>query len=169
MKKLGVGFSVAFSLLITSGMLFAHHSDAVYDMAHLTTVKGVVTQVELINPHQLIHMKVTDANGKVTPWILVGETLSGVRAEGWTLNTLKPGDQITASGFGFRDGKPNMTWMRIVTADGKALTIGRAKQEKLGRYLGVYGKEQLSPGDYEVLMKSLDDTSRGKISKSPAE
>ena len=40
---------------------------------------------------------------------------------------------MTVFGFAYRDGKPNMTWMRIVRADGKMLPISGAKNDKLAR------------------------------------
>jgi len=154
-NKTGLIFGLGVGLALSSGWAWAHHTDAVYDMTRMTVVKGTVTQHDLVNPHQIIRMKAKDANGDVTVWTLVGAAVSANREAGWTKETLKPGDEITALGFAYRDGKPNMTWMRIVTADGKLLPISGAKNDKLARYLETYGKEQLSPEDYEVFKKSL--------------
>ena len=155
MKKLGFIFALGVSLLLAGGSLWAHHSDAVYDMTRITVMNGTVTEHEFINPHQVIRMKVKDAEGNVTMWTLIGAAVSANRAAGWSKETLKAGDDVKVFGFAYRDGKPNMTWMRIVKADGKMLPISGAKNDKLARYLGTYGKEQLSPEDYEVFKKSL--------------
>ena len=150
MSAIGVGL-----LMAAAGSLWAHHSDAVYDMTQMAILKGVVTEHQFINPHQIIKLKVKETNGRVTPWILVGAAVSANRAAGWTRDTLKTGEEVTVYGFPYRDGKANMTWMRIVKADGKLLPISGAKNDKLARYLGTYGKEQLSSEDYEVFKRSV--------------
>ena len=154
-NKLGLILGMGAGLVLSTGSLWAHHSDAVYDMSRMTILKGTVTEHEFVNPHQIIRMKVKDANGDVMPWTLVGAAVSANRAAGWTKDMLKPGDEVTVFGFAYRDGKPNMTWMRMVKADGKMLPISGAKNDKLARFLETYGKEQLAPEDYEVFKKSL--------------
>ena len=153
--KLTTVFAVAIGLLMAASSVWAHHSDAVYDMTQMKIIKGTVTEHQFINPHQIIKMKVKEEDGKVVPWVLVGAAVSANREAGWTKDTLKTGEEVTAWGFPYRDGKPNMTWMRIVKADGKSLPISGAKNDKLARYLGTYGKAQLSSEDYEVFKKSL--------------
>jgi hypothetical protein len=154
MIRHGVSFSVLTAALMAAPA-YAHHSDAVYDMTRIKSVKGTVTEHQFINPHQIIKLKAKNPDGTVTPWILVGAAVSATRASGWTKDTLKAGDEVQVFGFAYRDGKPNMTWMRIITADGKMLPISGAKNSKLARFLGVYGKDQLSPEDYELFKKSL--------------
>ena len=83
--------------------------------------------------------------------------MGSTKSVGWTQDTLKPGDGVTVWGFAYRDGRPNMTWNRIVGADGKMLPMpGGAKVDKLARYLAVYGKDQLSPEDYEAFKVSIE-------------
>ena len=154
-KKLGAVFSVAIGLLMATGSLWAHHSDALYDMSRLKVIKGTVTKHQLLNPHQVIRMKVKDADGKVTPWILIGAAVKGQREEGWTKDTLKPGDEVTVWGFAYRDGGPRMTWNRIDKADGTP-PMYKARNEKVARWLRVYGKHQLSKEDYADWNESLN-------------
>ncbi len=87
--KLGAVCSVAVGLLMAAGSLWAHHSYAVYDMTRLKIVKGTVTTHQFNNSHQIIRMKESDADGKVTQWILVGAAVSANRAAGWNKDTLK--------------------------------------------------------------------------------
>ena len=155
--KLGT-VSVAVGFLMATGSLWAHHSDAVYDMTRLKIIKATVTQHMMVNPHQIIKAKVRDADGRVTPWIIIGAAVKAHMETGWTQDTLKSGDAITIAGFAYRDGRPNMTWMRILTDSGKMLPITGAKNSKLARYLGKYGKDQLSAEDYAVYKKSLNYT-----------
>ena len=153
--KLGVVFSVAVGLLMATNSLWAHHSDALYDMTNLIVLKGTITEHQLTNPHQIVRMKVKDGNGKVTPWRLIGHSVSVNRKAGLTKDSLKAGDVVEVWGFAYRDGKPIMTWNMLIKADGTMLPIMGAKREKLDRYLRVYGKDQLSREDYEMLKTSL--------------
>jgi len=153
-SKLEVAFSVALCLLTVSGPLFAHHSEAVYDKEHMVTIKATVVKHELVNPHTVIRVNVKDANGNVTEWKLIGAAVSAEREAGITQDTLKPGDEITVSGFAFKDGRPGMTWMRVVKADGKVLPLTGFKNNMLAEFLQKHGKE-LPPEEFELYKKSL--------------
>ncbi|MCZ6753040.1 MAG: DUF6152 family protein [Acidobacteria bacterium] len=154
-SKLGAVFSVAVGLVMVTGSLWAHHSDAVYDQTRLVNIKGTITKHMFVNPHQVIGMKVRDDDGRVTKWTLIGAAVSRSRAAGWSRDSLKPGDAVDVWGFQYRDGRPNMTWMRMMKDDGTMLPIAGAKNDKLSRFLGTYGKNQLAQEDYDSLKKSI--------------
>ena len=63
------GSDLALSLV---GVAQAHHSGSVYDPDKRQTYTGVLSQVEWVAPHVLIHVDVKDASGKVTPWVFEG-------------------------------------------------------------------------------------------------
>ena len=142
-------------LLMVSRAVFAHHSEAVYDKDHLVTVKGTILEHKFVNPHQLIRMKVKDANGQVVVWTLHANPPGALRDAGWTQNTLKPGDEVTASGWPYMSGLPAMSWLRIVKADGKAVPMSMGRKQFLKEYLDKHGKE-LPREEYEVYMKSIE-------------
>ena len=48
-KERGATFSVVVSFLMSSGSLFAHHSEAMLDKDHLVTLRGIVTWHDFIN------------------------------------------------------------------------------------------------------------------------
>jgi len=151
-KNVGVCLSVAAGLLMASSSLFAHHSEAVFDKEHLVTVKAVITKHELINPHQLIHMKVKDADGNVRPWVVQGTYPGMARSVGWTPGTLKPGDEVTMTLFQYKDGQFGGTWLRIVKADGTDVPVPDLKKRMVAQYLLTHNKE-LSKEEYEVWKK----------------
>jgi hypothetical protein len=154
--KIRLGVSVAVGFLMAAGPVWAHHSDAVYDLTRLVKIKGTIAEHRLSNPHQIIRIKVKAANGQVTVWELVGASVSRHRDVGWTQNTIQPGEEVTVWGFPFRDGRPNLQWERIEKADGKPLPVPPgAIHDKLARYLSTYGKDQLSAQDFETLKKSV--------------
>ncbi|MCZ6750362.1 MAG: DUF6152 family protein [Acidobacteria bacterium] len=157
MNKLRAVFTVVVGFVVATGGLWAHHSDAVYDQTTLKIIKGTVRQHMLVNPHQVIKLRVQGADGRYTAWTLIGANVSSNRAVGWTKETLQVGDPITAWGFAYRDGKPNMTWMRIVKElDGRMLPISGNKNDKLARFLSKYGKDQMSQEEYEVFERSIN-------------
>jgi hypothetical protein len=56
-------------VLLAAWPLGAHHSQAAhFDTTKPVTLRGVVTQVEWINPHAWLHLEVKDAGGNVVPW-----------------------------------------------------------------------------------------------------
>jgi len=154
-RKAGAFVSAAVGLLIASSSLFAHHSEAVYDKDRLVTVKGSIIEHKLINPHQLIRIKVKDANGQFAVWTLHSNPASSLREVGWTQDTLKPGDEVTATGWPYRSGLPAMSWLRIVKADGKEVPLTMGRKQFMAEYLAKHGKE-LPKEEYEIYKKSIE-------------
>lgn len=98
-------FVVLAGLLWAAAPVLAHHSFRVqYDESQSITITGAVTKVIWKNPHVHIFVDVKDADAKVTSWELELASPNGLLAEGWKVDTLKPGDQVTATGYRARDG-----------------------------------------------------------------
>jgi hypothetical protein len=120
-KKLSIALWTAVGLLIVSGSVFAHHSNSVYDRERLVTITGTVAKFEFINPHQLIYLSVEDDKGNPMEWIALGGAPNQMRRIGWTSKTVQTGEQLTISGFRFRDGRPQMLHVRLVRTNGEEL------------------------------------------------
>ena len=110
-------------LLATAGLLLAalpvvaHHSfKAQYDESQLITLKGTITKVIWNNPHVLMYLDVKDENEKVAKWELELASPNGLMSQGWKVDSLKQGDQVSVSGFRARDGS-NVANIRKVTLD----------------------------------------------------
>lgn len=93
---------VAFGLLLAAGPAHSHHSIAPFDMTREATVTGTVTKFYWANPHSYIYLDV-DAPGEVQHWAIEIESPNLLRHEGWTKETLKPGDKITCKGARAKD------------------------------------------------------------------
>ena len=88
--------------------VWGHHSTAPFDMTHFTEVHGKVVQFRWQNPHSYIDLEV---DGKL--WLLEAESLNLLTRNGWTKDTLKPGDEITCTGGRAKD--PSLRAMKCFT------------------------------------------------------
>lgn len=83
------------------GIAQAHHSSIPwYDLnADQVTVTGVVTEFQFLNPHVYIFVTVTKTDGIVEAWKLEGTSRNRLLRIGWTEDSIKLGQTVTATGF----------------------------------------------------------------------
>jgi hypothetical protein len=91
-------------------------------MDKLVTVKGTVEKIEWANPHPMFTVQVRDA-GKTETWLIGGPAINRMEANGWTKDTIKPGDVVTGTGYQFSDGQKIVRLERLVLADGKEMKV----------------------------------------------
>ena len=129
-------------LLMVSGPLFAHHSQAVYDEDHLVTIKGTVTKFEWSNPHILIHLEVKDDKGNTEEWIAFsGSPAMQSREAGWNSEEFKAGEEITIQGFPQKDGRKIMLGAKHTRATGEEVTESLAEQRIYQGYVDRRAKD----------------------------
>jgi hypothetical protein len=122
MRKLPTAVVVLVLCSLSTASLLAHHGrGATYDMKKRVTLKGTVSKVEWRNPHVLIYMDVTDADGKVVTWGFENSGVSTLAQEGYNRNTLKVGQDITAIVNPAANGAPTAIVVKIILADGKEI------------------------------------------------
>jgi Family of unknown function (DUF6152) len=124
MEKRNAGLFGA--LLLAVPPMMAHHSfGAEYDANQPITLTGVITKIELMNPHSYFYLDVTDGQGNVANWKFEGYPPNVLYRTGWKRDvTIKPGDKITVLAWRARDGT-NWAHARQVTfQDGKRLFFG---------------------------------------------
>jgi hypothetical protein len=103
----------------------AHHAFAAeFDADKPITLVGTVTKLEWVNPHIWIHMNVKSPDGKVVAWRFEGGAPNALYRRGWTKNSLKVGDEITANGFLAKDGTPTANARSVVMPNGKEFGAG---------------------------------------------
>ena len=146
MNVIGKFLLLAASMLLTPAFVIAHHNAAShYLLDQKITVKGVVTEFRLINPHVRIYFDVKTDDGEVQKWLGEGNASSVLRRRGWTDDHLKPGDAITISGSPARDGGHKIDWESIVLEDGTELRGGNTKAGELEQQLRELDKRPRRP------------------------
>lgn len=118
---------VALFLASLSAAVLAHHGDAGRYEDKLTTVKGTVVELQLINPHSVLVIDVKGDDGNVVRWR--GEAGSATQLKGWcwTSSVIKVGDAVTMVGRRLKNGSPYMTLSensRVYDANNKEIYRG---------------------------------------------
>jgi hypothetical protein len=122
MKSLLVPAVVVVALMAGAVTLSAHHAWPTNN-TQLVTVKGTVIDFTWANPHPMMTLEVKTDDGKVEKWSVGGPAINRMEANGWTKETVKPGDVITGIGYQFSDGQKIIRLERIVFADGKEMRL----------------------------------------------
>jgi hypothetical protein len=113
--------AAAVGLLTLVGSIFAHHGTAAYETTQETTVKGTVTDFEFINPHTLIFLDVKNEKGDVDHWQVDAQSPNQLTRDGWTKNSLKPGDQIAVTGFRAKNHSNILRFLKVVLPNGREI------------------------------------------------
>ena len=109
------------ALFVAAIPAFAHHSfAAAYDTNNPITVKGVIVQVRLENPHSWFFLDVKGPDGKLERWSFEAGTPSGMIRNGFKPGVIKAGAEVTIKGFHARDLTQKVGMLsELTTADGK--------------------------------------------------
>lgn len=123
-----LGGALAICGLLLAGMpAAAHHSIAAeFDFQKPVELKGVLKRAEWVNPHSLIHLEVTDADGTKTVWVF--ETIARATGGGRSLaraseGGLAVGQTYTLSGYAAKNGKAFAFLKDIKMPDGRLITM----------------------------------------------
>jgi hypothetical protein len=129
MKNKSIGFAavvaIAAALLVAAPSARAHHSfGAEYDFNKPVTLHGTVVKWEMINPHSYITLDAKNDNGSVTRWSVQAGAPSFLYRNGWRKDSVKPGDDLTISGYMARDGSHNVFGQQVKLPDGRRVLGG---------------------------------------------
>src|SRR3984893_4106954 len=107
-------------LLMMAFPILAHHgTNASYDLSKQVTLTGTVTEFVWSNPHCQLFFDVKDADGNVVHWAAENSSPGVLTNEGWTRNTLKPGDQIAITLNPSKAATKVGVTSKIVLSDGR--------------------------------------------------
>lgn len=96
----------------------AHHSMERFDTQQKVTVSGEIIRYEWANPHVYIFIEETKANGETVEWEIEGGPPAMMRRDGWSRQTLQPGQRVSAIGNpGRNQYKDSMYLTKLERAD----------------------------------------------------
>jgi hypothetical protein len=122
--RLTVGIAVLGSLLAAIPV-FAHHAfQAEFDDKKPVHLVGKVTKMEWINPHAWIHIDVTEADGKVTSWMIESGSPNIILRRGFTKESLEFGTVLTVDGYQAKNGSNRANGSSVTFRDGRRLFVG---------------------------------------------
>ena len=106
----------------------AHHGVSRYDMQTVSTLEGVVEKWGWQNPHTSLTLRV-ERDGETRSWEIEGAPPSWMSGQGWTPESLTPGERIAITYHPARSG--DYEWdgilMEAARADGTVLKVNRPR------------------------------------------
>ena len=113
---------LASAVLLAASPAFPHHAfSSEFDMSKPVTLKGVVTKVTWENPHVWFFIDVKDADGNVVNWGCETRGPGRLTKQGWSRDSLKPGDTVTVEGYLAKDGSHMADGRKMTFADGRKI------------------------------------------------
>ena len=118
-KRLAIAFALVLCGLAISQPMAAHHSSSAFDMEHLITLKGTVTNFEWSNPHTFIYLDVKNDDGTVDQWRIEGNSPNMLSRAGWKKEMIKVGDTVDVNGAPAKNKSKIMRLATITLANGQ--------------------------------------------------
>ena len=114
---------VIIGLLMVSVPASGHHGTGIsYDLTKLVTSKGVIVSFSFRNPHAQLYWDVKDEKGEIVHWSAELNAPSNLERAGWTrsaiVEALKPGLEVTVTGFPSKTGAPVLVFSKAVMSNG---------------------------------------------------
>ena|SRR5690348_4308592 len=116
---------IAGAILLAAIPAWAHHAFAAeFDAKKPVHFQGVVTKVELINPHTWIHIDVKQPDGTVVNWMFEAGSPNVLLRRGFTKTTIPSGTEVVVDGYQSKDGSNRANGRDITLPDGRKLFLG---------------------------------------------
>jgi hypothetical protein len=122
MKTLALSAGVALAMYAIPAS--AHHSFAMFDANHTTTLEGTVKEFQWTNPHAWIVLTVAKQGEADQQWAVEMGGPSGLARQGWRPKTLTPGMSVKVTIHPLRDGSNGGQFMDATLPDGTQMGRG---------------------------------------------
>jgi hypothetical protein len=116
-------------LIAMSDGALGHHSVVMFDREHPIQLIGIVREFKFTNPHVFIALEVAGKDALPVIWNLEGDSVNSLRWDGWSSQTLKPGDELRITVEPLRSGAPGGVWhpRKTTYKDGMPIVVIREK------------------------------------------
>ncbi len=111
---------VVASFLAVTGPASTHHSIfAVYDDPTYVEVDGVITALDLRNPHITMTMEVDSGSGTADVWHIEGDSANALARRGISVETLGVGERVRIAGYPSKFHERQMLATNMLLPDGQ--------------------------------------------------
>jgi len=118
-------FGAVVGVLLAATSALAHHSFAAeFDAKKPITLRGILTKMEMTNPHGWIHMDVKGPDGKVVSWAVETNNANALFRNGLRKTDFVVGSEIIVQGFLAKNGTPTVNGREVKFADGRNFFLG---------------------------------------------
>jgi hypothetical protein len=107
--------------LLLAAPIWAHHGSTGFDQKKPVHFTGKVTGLDWTNPHIVIHVEVTGADGKVATWLVNTIPPNLAIRRGFPKNSFPVGTEISVDGYQALDGSNLVNGTNIVLGDGQKI------------------------------------------------
>jgi hypothetical protein len=104
-----------------SGSALAHHTHAHYEAERTIVLNGTVKEFDWRNPHSWITIQVRDDSGQMRDWLLEARAPASLARNGWTQESLKPGDSVAITVRPLKSGGVGGLVRQVTLANGTVL------------------------------------------------
>jgi len=129
MKIKQAGGLIAACLLCAFTATGHHAFSAEFDLNKPINFKGVLTEVEFINPHSWFHIDVKGPDGKIQSWMIEAGTPNVLIRRGITKRSIPIGTEVVVDGFQAKNGTLRGSGRDLTLPDGRKLLIGSAEPD----------------------------------------
>jgi hypothetical protein len=143
-------------LSMATPALANHAFEAQFDLKKPVTVMGTVTKVDWKNPHAFVYIQGRDDKGKASNWAVELAPPAALTRHGWTRESLKVGDRVTAEGWFAKK-----VWL---TKDGSQMMGARSLRMANGHEL--YASSQFMRADGSGAVATSGSMNKSEMKKS---
>jgi hypothetical protein len=125
MKIKKIAAIVGAGAVVSAVPAWAHHAFAAeFDAKKPVHLEGVVSKVELINPHSWIHVDVKNPDGTTVSWMVEAGSPNVLLRRGFTKATIAPGTPVVVEGYQSKDGSMRANGRDVTLPNGQKLFLG---------------------------------------------
>jgi len=168
--------ALAVSILLCTAAVaaVAHHSDAGLDMDSTVTFEGTIKEFYFRNPHVYFLVAADNPTGAAVEWSIQMGSAIGAARQGWSRDTLAPGDRVLVTAHPARNGNPygilesidKEGGMQLGGARGE-LQVTAAATSLEGRWLAKFSEVPSFPGGIDGFFNAqLVLTPKGAAAKA---